>query len=101
MFRKFFDRRVIRCDRLAYEDGEAAGGGGGTRSVLSFCNEGRGRPFAFGDLEREKFVRILRAYEEFCGVRVLTFCVMSHHVHVLVHVPKRPDIMPDCKLSLA
>ena len=40
-------------------------------------------------------MEILRAYEEFCGVQVLTFCVMSNHVHVLVHVPKRPETMPD------
>ena len=53
------------------------------------------RRFAFGDREKEKFVEILRAYEEFCGVQVLTFCVMSNHVHVLVHVPKRPETMPD------
>jgi putative transposase len=53
------------------------------------------RRFAFGDREKEKFVDILRAYEEFCGVQVLTFCVMSNHVHVLVHVPKPPECMPD------
>jgi hypothetical protein len=53
------------------------------------------RRFAFGDREKEKFVEILRGYEEFCGVQVLTFCVMSNHVHVLVHVPKRPETMPD------
>ena len=53
------------------------------------------RRFAFGDREKEKFVEILRAYEEFCGVQVLTFCVMSNHVHVLVHVPKPPERMPD------
>ncbi len=49
------------------------------------------RRFALGDPEKEKFVRILRAYEEFCGVEVLTYCVMSNHVHVLVHVPPRPN----------
>ena len=53
------------------------------------------RRFAFGAREKEKFVEMLRAYEEFCGVQVLTFCVMSNHVHVLVHVPKRPETMPD------
>jgi hypothetical protein len=53
------------------------------------------RRFAFGDREKEKFVEILRAYEECCGVQVLTFCVLSNHVHVLVHVPKRPESMPD------
>jgi putative transposase len=53
------------------------------------------RRFAFGDREKEKFVEILRAYEEFCGVQVLTFCIMSNHVHLLVHVPKPPEHMPD------
>jgi REP element-mobilizing transposase RayT len=53
------------------------------------------RRFAFGAREKEKFVEMLRAYEEFCGVQVLTFCVMSNHVHVLVHVPKPPERMPD------
>ena len=55
------------------------------------------RRFALGDPEKEKFVKILRAYEEFCGVEVLTYCVMSNHVHVLVHVPSRPapDSLPD------
>jgi hypothetical protein len=28
-------------------------------------------------------------------VQVLIFCVMSNHVHVLVHVPKRPERRPD------
>jgi REP element-mobilizing transposase RayT len=53
------------------------------------------RRFAFGAREKEKFVEMLRAYEDFCGVQVLTFCVMSNHVHVLVHVPKPPERMPD------
>ncbi len=53
------------------------------------------RRFAFGAREKEKFVEILRAYEEFCGVQMLTFCIMSNHVHVLVHVPKPPERMPD------
>jgi hypothetical protein len=38
--------------------------------------------FAFGDREKEKLVEILRAYEEFSGVQVLTFCIMNNHVHV-------------------
>jgi hypothetical protein len=35
------------------------------------------RRFAFGDREKERFVEILWAYEEFCGVRVLRFCIMG------------------------
>ena len=36
----------------------------------------------------------MREYEAFCQVRVLTFCVMSNHYHILLEVPKRPDVLP-------
>jgi putative transposase len=48
------------------------------------------RDFVLGDLEREKFVELLRQYESFCQVRVVTYCVMSNHFHVLLEVPQRP-----------
>ena len=53
------------------------------------------RRFILGDAEREQFVTYLRVYEAFCQVRVLTFCVMSNHFHVLVEVPARPADDPD------
>ena len=53
------------------------------------------RRFIFGDVEKEMFVQFLREYEQFCGVQVLTYCLMSNHFHVLVEVPKRPEILPD------
>jgi putative transposase len=52
------------------------------------------RQFIFGDTEKEMFVQMMRKYERFYGVRVMTFCVMSNHFHILVHVPKRPEVMP-------
>ena len=52
------------------------------------------RDFVLGDLEKEQFVQILRACEQFSAVRVLTFCVMSNHFHVLVEVPRRPEQAP-------
>ncbi|MBL9128996.1 MAG: transposase, partial [Verrucomicrobiales bacterium] len=52
------------------------------------------RRFIFEDHEKEHFVRLLREYERFCRVRVLTFCIMSNHFHVLVEVPKRPELLP-------
>ena len=52
------------------------------------------REFVFGDAEKEEFVRLMRVYERFCGVRVVTYCVMSNHFHLLVGVPKRPETMP-------
>jgi len=52
------------------------------------------RDFVFGEAEKEEFLRLMRAYERLCGVRVVTFCVMSNHFHVLVGVPKKPEVMP-------
>jgi len=48
------------------------------------------RNFVLGDLEKEHFVKLMRAYEAFCGVRIITFCIMTNHFHILVEVPRRP-----------
>jgi putative transposase len=40
-----------------------------------------------GEREKEVLVGMLERVADFCGVRVLTFCVMSNHFHVLVFVP--------------
>ena len=58
------------------------------------------RRFIFGEGERNHFVRLMRAYEAFCGVRVLTYVVMSNHFHILVEVPRRPDEMPSAETIL-
>jgi putative transposase len=42
------------------------------------------------EVVKDKFVSYMRLYERFCGVRVLTYCIMSNHFHILVEVPKRP-----------
>ena len=59
------------------------------------------RRFIFEDREREKFVDLMRLYEAFCGVHVLTYVVMSNHFHILVEVPKRPDSMPSQEVMLS
>ncbi|MBK8091745.1 MAG: transposase [Verrucomicrobiaceae bacterium] len=53
------------------------------------------RDFVLLEQEREHFVRLMRMYESLCQVRVITFCVLSNHFHVLVEVPRRPDVPPD------
>jgi len=45
----------------------------------------------FGPAEQEHFAALLREYEAFCRVRILTFALMANHFHVLVEVPRRPD----------
>jgi putative transposase len=45
------------------------------------------RRFVFGDEEREAFRMFMRMYENFSGCRVLSYCVMSNHFHILLEVP--------------
>ena len=49
------------------------------------------RDFVLKREEKEQFVRFMRRYEAFSQVRVLTFCVMSNHFHILVEVPAAPE----------
>ena len=52
------------------------------------------RRFILEEKEKEHFVGLMRECEAFCEVRVLTFCVMSNHFHVLVEVGRRPAKLP-------
>ncbi len=49
------------------------------------------RRFVFGDEEREKFRVFMRMQEKFTGCRVLSYCLMSNHFHVLLEVPPMPE----------
>ncbi len=61
------------------------------------------RRYIFEPAEKEHFVRLLRECAEFCEVRVLTYCLMSNHFHVLVEVPRRPppEARPSAEQVLA
>ena len=57
------------------------------------------RRFVFGDEERETFRMFMRMYERFSGCRVLSYCVMSNHFHILLEVPpKGADGLSDREL---
>ena len=43
--------------------------------------------FLFKDREKEVLRKMIRQVADFCGVEVLTYCIMSNHFHVLVQVP--------------
>jgi len=49
------------------------------------------RKFRFLDEEREAFRMFLRMMENFSGCRVLSYCVMSNHFHLLVEIPPLPE----------
>ncbi|MFU8848429.1 MAG: transposase [Opitutales bacterium] len=46
----------------------------------------------FGDREKEVLRKMLWRVADFCGVEVLTYCVMANHFHVLVRVPVLGDV---------
>ncbi len=52
-----------------------------------------------GDPEKEIFRKILRQCEIFYGIRVLTYCIMSNHFHVLVEVLEPKELTEDEILS--
>jgi REP element-mobilizing transposase RayT len=57
------------------------------------------RRFAFEGDEKEKFRMFMRMYENFTGCRVVSYCLMSNHFHLLLEVPPPPEGgFPDAEL---
>lgn len=48
----------------------------------------------FNARDKEVFRKILRNQEAFSGVRVVTYCLMSNHFHLLLEVPDRKSLAP-------
>lgn len=48
------------------------------------------RRHAFGEREKYQFVRMMKQFEKFSGVKVYSYCVMSNHFHLMVSVPASP-----------
>jgi len=46
----------------------------------------------FKDREKEVLRKMIWQVADFCGVEVLTYCVMSNHFHVLLRVPEQVDL---------
>jgi putative transposase len=66
-------------------------GGVASRPVIYHCiSRVVERRFAFGPDEKEKLRTFLRMYENFSGNRVLSYCFMCNHIHLLVEITPRP-----------
>jgi putative transposase len=59
--------------------------------VVSRCVD---KAFKLGTEDKEQFVKAMRGQEAFSGVRVLTFCVLDNHFHLLLEVSPRPAVRP-------
>jgi len=56
-----------------------------------------GGQFLLDDLGKEKLAQILLQLARFCGIEVITYCMMANHFHLLLRVPPRQEI-PDAEL---
>ncbi len=62
-----------------------------TKPVIYHCvSRVVDRRFAFGQGEKEKLRTFMRMYENFSGNRVLSYCFMCNHIHLLVEITPRP-----------
>ncbi len=50
------------------------------------------RRHILGSKEKERFLKNMRNLEAFCGLKILTYCIMSTHFHILVKIPQRREI---------
>lgn len=54
------------------------------------------RSKVFGDQEKEMFSKLMRKYEKFSGCRILSYCLMDDHFHLLLEVPNQAvEDIPD------
>ena len=57
-----------------------------------------GGELLLGDSEKEVLRKMLWQVSDFCGVEVLTYCIMDNHFHVLVRVPEQDIEVTDAEL---
>ncbi len=71
---------------------------GGRRRILGgeaddYCyhvmSRTTGGDFLFGAEEKEALRKIMWRMANFCGVKLLTYCVMDNHFHLLVRIPSQ------------
>ena len=72
---------------------------GGRRRILgkgpleSYCyhvmSRTCGGEIFFDDVEKEALRRVIWRMAEFCGVKVVTYCIMGNHFHLLAEMPHR------------
>ncbi len=79
---------------MVVANGNADGNGSsrpGYKPVIYHCiSRVVDRRFAFGPDEKEKLRTFMRMYENFSGNRVLSYCFMCNHIHLLVEITPPP-----------
>lgn len=66
-----------------------------TATVHHILNRIAHRVFFLRDEERNDFIEMMRRVAEFTGVKLLGWCVMTNHFHILAFLPEREEIGED------
>ena len=56
--------------------------------VYHLINRIAHRAFFLNADERDRFIDVMKRSAAFSGVRLLAWCVMTNHVHILIYVPE-------------
>ncbi len=75
--RKCWGRKRIRGNR-------------GRSNVYHVMSRTCGGEIFFDETEREAMVLVMRKMARFCGIKILTYCIMGNHFHALVRLPHKP-----------
>jgi putative transposase len=84
-------RNVLEANDLSEAEAEALAHLRGKPAIYHCVSRIVNRDFVLQREEKEHFVKLMRSYEQFSQVRVLTFCVMTNHFHILVETPAPPE----------
>lgn len=69
------------------------------RAVYHLMSRAVHREFLLNEEGKEALRGMMRSQAAFCGVEVLTYCLMSNHFHILVRVdPRQPEVLEDSEL---
>ena len=64
----------------------------GRKTVFHLISRIVGGERLLDDLCREALVGMMWKLAKFCGLEIITYCVMSNHFHVLLRVPEPPQL---------
>ncbi len=60
-----------------------------------------GGQFLLDDLAKHRLVDLLFPLAQFCGVEIITYCMMSNHFHLLIRVPSQTPLSDSLLLQRA
>jgi putative transposase len=73
-------------------------GRSGKAAVYHVVSRTCGQEFLLGAVEKERMRDLIERVAAFCGVELLTYCILDNHFHLLVEVPGEVGELSDAEL---